>query len=312
VEPEAAAARGPGRRLRLPKPVFAGIGLLLLVVIAAIVIGEIPEKMVPGTVESAVWERTMWVETRSLQPGEGWELPDSAVDVVRSERQRGERQQLDGYRTVTRYVPYKVAVMQGYRNEERTVHDLEQSGTRTEVCGTRDRGNGYFEDVECERPVYTSTERRETVRVPAYADVTRIDTITERQPVYRTVPAMATWYTYRVPTWAITDTLHLAGTGLNEPVWPDTAFGPGRRESGRMQDYYLVVRDARGERTRLYFMLWPEVWAQYRPGDRVLFRGNFSKGRRIIHADSTRACRRWHAGRTRHPPDDLGCSPRRR
>jgi hypothetical protein len=312
LTPGLAGTRGPEKRPRLPNVFFAGVGMLLLVVIASIAMSGPRTRMVPGTVEAAVWERTIWVKTRSLEPGEGWELPDSAVDVVRSERPRGERQQLEGYRTVTRYVPRTVQVLQGYRQEIRTVQVAEDYGTRTELCGTRNLGNGYFEDVKCEVPDIRLVDRPDTVQAPVYTQVTRIDTVTEQQPVYRTVPAMATWYSYRLPTWTTTDTLRLAGTSMNEPVWPDTAFGPGRRESGRMQDYYLVVRDARGERTRLTFMLWPEVWAQYRAGDRVMFRGNYSSGRRIIHADSTRACRRWHAGRTRHPPDGLGCSPRRR
>src|SRR3712207_7514052 len=58
-----------------------------------------------SVVQELYWERTVFVEARTLVPGEGWELPDSAMDVQQSQRVSHTRQEQDGYRTITRTVP---------------------------------------------------------------------------------------------------------------------------------------------------------------------------------------------------------------
>lgn len=264
----------------------------------------------PAVVDSVVWERSIVVEEHGLVAGEGWELPGSARDVVRSERVRDYRRELAGYRTVTREEPRTRQVLKGYEEETRTVSERQQTGTRTYTCGTRDLGNGYFEDVECSEPEYETVTRTETVSVPVYEDETYYVEVTEEQPVYRQVPIMAPYYTYRVPRWMPVETLRRSGDWTTRPAWPvapDTA--PNRREGERRASNRAVLRIEHGV---IDVDLDDDEILRLRPGQRVAYGG---WGRRrpratVLPADSLPACRRWHAGRGKPPPDSLGCSPR--
>lgn len=267
----------------------------------------------PAVVDSVVWERLIEVEEHGLFADEGWELPDSARDVVRSERVRDYRQELTGYRTVTRDEARTRQVLKGYEEETRTVSEREQTGTRTYTCGTRDLGNGYFEDVECTEPEYETVSRTETVSVPVYEDETYYVEVSEEQPVYRQVPIMATYYTYRVPRWTTVETLRSSGDWSTRPAWPTWPPAPDsttiRREGERRASNRAVLRTKDGV---IDVHLDEDELRRLRPGQRVAYGG---WGRRrpraaVLPPDSLPACRRWHTGRGKPPPDSLGCSPR--
>jgi hypothetical protein len=295
---------------------FGVAGAIGLLVVAGL-IGEVrfertPEP-VPAVVGAVAWERHVTIEQHGIVPGEGYTLPDSAIDVVRTERVTDYRQDLAGYETVTREVPRTRQVLQGYREETRTVNETEQTGTRTYTCGSRDLGNGYFEDVECTEPTYETVSRRERVSVPVYKDVIEYETVTERQPVYRQVPVVEPYYTYRAPLWTPVDTLRLSGTWLTPPAWPSVGtLPPGRREGPRWAHDRVVVRGPDG--VPVTVNVHEEELPRLRPGQRVAFAP--VGGRRVrdtvLPADSLPACRRWHRGRGKAPPSSLGCSPRRR
>jgi hypothetical protein len=265
---------------------------------------------VPAVVDVVVWERQIVMEEHGIVPGEGWELPDSATDVVRSERVSEYRQELAGYQTVSRQVPRTERVLQGYREESRSYEEREQTGTHTYTCGTRDLGNGYFEDVECTEPIYETRTRSEPVSVPVYEERTVYETVTEEQPVYRQVPVMAPYYTYRAPRWTPVDTLRRSGSWMTPPAWPVTDTAANRRESWRRGSNDVIVRTADGVRLRV--RVDEGQLARLRPGQRVAFA--LSGGRRphdaVLSPDSLRACRRWLSGRGKSPPESLGCSPR--
>lgn len=293
---------------------LAGAVGLVVLVFLTVTVGEAyssrtPAPM-PAVVDSVVWERWIVVEEHGIFAGEGWELPDGAMDVVRSERVRDYRRELAGYETVTRQEPRTRQVLKGYEEETRTVSEHEQTGTRTYTCGTRDLGNGYFEDVECSEPVYETVSRTERVSVPVYEEETYYEEVTDEQPVYRQVPIMAPYYTYRVPRWTPVDTLRRAGTWTTRPAWPaapDTAAN--RREGERRERNRAVVRTGDGV---IDVELDENELLRLRPGQRVAYAG---WGRRrpratVLSPDSLRVCRRWHAGRGKPPPDSLGCSPR--
>jgi Zn-finger in Ran binding protein and others len=268
------------------------------------------EDLRAATVTAKRWERFVVVEERTVVRGEGWELPDSAEVVRRRRRFKEMGQEVDHYRTVTRQVPRTERVSDGTRTRTREVDERVRTGTRTYVCGQRDLGNGYFEDVECSEPVYETRTRTERWEEPVYRDETHYETVTDREPVYREVAVYDTFYTWRAPRWNVVDTLWARGD-TTRPVWPDTALGRNRRRAARGEAYWVSFRHLAGgpvgARVPLY------VWARWRVGDRVGLRtgtAGDSVSMEVFPADSLAACRRWHAGRIKEPPpDSVGCSP---
>lgn len=290
-------------------------GVMGFVVLVGMVREAIPERtpgLVPGVVEAATWVRIIHLAQRSMVNGEGWELPENATVLTETRRVREHRQEVAGYQMVTRLVPRTERVVQGYREETRTYEEQgRQTGTRTWVCGSKDLGNGYFEDVECSEPEYETVTHTERVSVPIYKSVTTVDTVREQQPIYRTVPVEATWYTWRAPRWERSEPVQLNGTWMIPPEWPALPADTTRRESWRYENYSVGVRDRDGQRWNVYMEEEAE-FRKFRPGQRVAL--GLAGGRRsrdqVLSPDSLRACRRWHAGRGGTPPQSLGCSPR--
>jgi hypothetical protein len=264
------------------------------------------EDLHSGVVAAKRWERTVSLEARAVVAGEGWELPDSATRVRRERRVQRYDQVVDGYETVTRQVPRTERIADGTTTRTRSVSERVQTGTRTYVCGHRDRGNGYFEDVECSEPEYETRTRTETYEEPRYRTETYYESVTEREPVYRRVPVRATYYRYRVPRWSPSRTVRAAGD-TTAPHWP--AFEPARseREAGRTQTYQVDLRDARTG--RVHTLNLPNGrWLAFRPGQRVALRVE-ADSVESLPADSLSACRRWHRDGKPVPADSLGCSP---
>ena len=284
------------------------LGMILLNLIGVIAAYFNPpvggEDLVPAVVAAKSWVRTVVLEERKVVEGEGWELPDSAR-LTRSERRiRSYDQVLERYETVTREVTRDEQVRDGTETRTRQVSERVRTGTRTYVCGQRDMGNGYFEDIECEEPVYETRTRTESYDEPRYRTETRRETVTENEPVYRRVPVRATHYTYRVPRWVPSRTLKEQGD-TTEPVWPEFRLARREREAERRQHYEIVVRAGDGEKRLL--LLPHGRWSRYRIGDRVALR--LGPELEVLPADSLSRCRRWHMGKGGAPPDSLGCSP---
>jgi hypothetical protein len=129
----------------------------------------------------------------------------------------------------------------------RAVHHTEQvqTGTQRVKVGTRDLGNGFFEDVYEERPVYRSRD------------------------VY------AQRLTYEVERWTLAKNLEARG-GDRRPRWPDVRLARGEREAGREQRYTVVLRGRREYRLDL-----PEQrWAALEPGQEL--RAVIQGGSRVV------------------------------
>lgn len=169
--------------------VAAVVGLVVLL----IVIGYMSQYS--GRVKEMRWEQRLHLQTKTLMHKEAWEdaVPSDAFEQRCSRRQRGTKQVVDRYRSVTktRSVRY-------------------QSGSREECEQvTKDLGNGYA--------------KRQTVchQVPEYDY--RDETYTDQEPVYRDEPVYADWCLYDVHEWPITKTVSRAGNGTEGLAWPDPA-----------------------------------------------------------------------------------------
>ncbi len=149
------------------------------------------------------WERTIDVEAYRTLREEAWEgsLPSGARVVGKSRE---------------------------VHHEER-----EQVGSERVKVGTRDLGNGFFEDVYEDRPVY------------------------ESRPVYETR------YTYDVERW-VKDRTARASARDPAPRWPDPGLKKGEREAARGESYTAVLRGRREYRASLPLA----AWSALRIGDR--------------------------------------------
>lgn len=181
------------------------------------------------------WERTIDIEQNRPFIEEDWQLPAEAKLI-------SQRQDVHHYNQV----------LVGYRKQTRTVRV--QTGTKRVRCGKKDLGNGYFEDVYCDRPVY---ENR---------------TETYDEPVYKQVPVFQTKYTYQIYRWTLDHTAKAAGKDKN-PYFPQEMLpGSNWREGKRTETYTLVLQDSKGKQYREQVSF--EFWQQKNTGERVKAKHN--------------------------------------
>ena len=214
-QPLAAAGAGGGKKGPAGNN-RGGCGGCLVVILA--VIGLFAwlgrPRNVEAVVENRFWERTVQVEANRLVTESDWSLPSEGQLIRQYRDVRDYRQVLDHYESRTRQVSERV-----------------QTGTRTYTCGQRDMGNGYFEDVTCTEPEYTTQYRTESYQ----------------EPVYRREPVYDTRYEYRIWRW-VPDTLLAAKDTGDAMRWPAVRLRDRQREGARKERYVIELRDAKKDR----------------------------------------------------------------
>ncbi|MCS7019538.1 MAG: zinc finger Ran-binding domain-containing protein [Cytophagales bacterium] len=181
------------------------------------------------------WERTVEIEQHLPFVEEDWQLPANA-------RLISQRQDVHHYNQV----------LVGYQKKTRTVRI--QTGTKQVKCGKKDLGNGYFEDVYCNKPVY---ENR---------------TETYEEPVYKQVPVFQTKYKYEIYRWTLDHTAKASGAD-KQPVFPqETLPNNNWREGKRGETYTLILQDKDGKQYREQVTF--EFWQQKNKGDRLQAKHN--------------------------------------
>jgi hypothetical protein len=169
------------------------------------------------TVTGVHWERSIEVEELQTLTEQAWEneLPSDARPISR----RREFHHNDKIQTGTRKV-------------DETYTERVQTGTKRVKVGTKNRGNGYFEDVYKDEPVYENRKRTRTVD----------------EPVYRNEPVYKNRVTYQVDRWKTVRT-ERAQKDDNSPVWPAVSTGPKRRAGRRAEKYLVLLRDSQSGET---------------------------------------------------------------
>lgn len=185
------------------------------------------------TVAGHRWERTVAVEELRTVVEEGWEgeLPAGARSLSSS-----------------REVHHHNRVRIGTETRTRTVTDRVQTGTERVKVGERDLGNGYFEDIYEDRPVYEEREREETYEEPVFRE----------DPVYRVK------HRYEVEKWLSDREERAEGQGL-APRWPAIGLGANRREGKRTEVYEVLFEDRDGA-GRVYRARDEVEWRGFEPG----------------------------------------------
>lgn len=229
--PRALAATAPAKRRRGWKGPAA-----IVAVIGGMIWYNGPVETT-ATVAGKEWSRAIEVQEYRTVQEEDWSVPQGGREKRSFRAVRDHRQVLDHYESRTRQVSERV-----------------QTGTRTYTCGQRDMGNGYFEDVTCTEPEYTTNYRTESYQ----------------EPVYRQEPIYDTKYAYEIERWLPDDTAWARGDAANEPAWPAVQIGAREREGARIQRYVLRFKDDDGktyEREVTH-----EQFARYRAGQPVTLR----------------------------------------
>lgn len=200
-------------------PRLVGTGLMLLVLLIVGLLGFLffrtHEEIL--TVNGYHWERQIKIEHYTTLTQTGWEgeLPADAR-IINS------NQAIHHYNQV---------VCGSHTEYYQDCHQ-EVTGYETYVCGERDLGNGFFEDIECERAVYETICDQKSREVTDYCD----------EPVYRIQ------YTYQVDRWVYARTETAAGDD-HEAYWPDFSLAGNEREiqNGRVESYAVLLINERGK-----------------------------------------------------------------
>ena len=171
------------------------------------------------------WNRTYEIEEYKRVIEEDWELPANA-------------EKLDAFRAIHHHDQ----VPDGTETKTRTVQ--KQVGTEQVKVGQKDLGNGYFEDVYEEKPIYEDVE----------------ETYTETK--YRQVPVYKTKYKYAVFRWKEAGVLKASDT-KKPAYWPqDERLNDKQkcRIKKQSENYYLIFDfDDKNITEKVNFELWDQT-----------------------------------------------------
>jgi hypothetical protein len=196
------------------------------------------------------WERSINIEIYKTVIEEDWNLPNNGRKLKSWQDIRTYRQVLDHYETRSRQISENV-----------------QTGTEEYNCGTRDLGNGYFEDVTCSRSVYE----------------TRYHTEHYQEPTYRDEPIYDTKHRFEIDKWIHSRT-ESARSNDQRPYWPEFTLinnrsGPiGNERKGNQSETYIVYFISKGKNPDKYEEKFDmKTWKSYISGG--LYSAKLSMGK---------------------------------
>ena len=177
------------------------------------------------------WARTINIEQNIQYAESDWTLPSGAELTDKKEELHHYDSVLDHYENVP--VQRSREVLDHYET----------------YYTYKDLGNGHFEEVSNQRPVYRTENYTETVK----------------QPVYRQVPNYRTKYYYTIWRWTPERDVKASGTDHNA-VWPEAALGENEREGKRTEAYAFEVVNEKKNTTAVY-QLAEADWRNVNVGD---------------------------------------------
>lgn len=227
-----------------------GLGCLGLIVLAGLLFYLAGPRNKELTVTGYHWVRTIAVEELRPVTETAWEgeVPNGAHILGASNE-----------------VHHVDRIQIGTRTATRTVSERVQTGTESVKVGVRDLGNGYFEDVYEERPVYENRSREETYQEPVYRE----------RPVYRRR------FRVEIEKW-LPDREARAEGRNRSPAWPDASLGPKEREGSRREILEILFRDSGGQAAR-YKAPNEQVWKRFEEGR--TYRGKVKSGGEVVEIE---------------------------
>jgi hypothetical protein len=210
-----------------------GAGVLAAALIIACLFWIFTPKIQEVTIHDFSWERSINVEEYVTVKRDGWSLPADGRLLYSQQEIKTYEKVLDHYETKTR--TYTEQVLDHYE---------------TYVSGYRDLGNGHFEEITSQRPVYRTETRTETYQ----------------EPVYRDEPVYATKYYYEIDVWQHAFYSKSSGND-KKPYWKEIELKELQREGGRSETYYIFVINKNGEEEKYAFDF--DVWNSLEKGQEI-------------------------------------------
>lgn len=180
------------------------IAILLTSVIFGYLLSPVTDNI---TIDSFSWERSIEIEEYTTCHENGWFLPSQARLTKTATEIKEYEQVFDHYETKTRQIA-----------KQRI------TGYESEVVGYQDLGNGQFDEIIANVPIYETYYETET-----YED-----------PVYRQEPVYETKYYYDIERWLYLKTIKTTGNN-DEPYWGEYILTDKQRESGRKSVCYAIA-----------------------------------------------------------------------
>jgi hypothetical protein len=196
-------------------------------------------------VDGVEWVRTIEMEEYRQVTDVDWEGSVPADARVLSQNQ--EVHHYDHVWVGSHSVPeyYTERVKTGSHTETEYYTERESDGTESYKCGTRNKGNGFFEDVYCTRPVYRNVQKSRSKSVDDYQTITR--TRYKEVDDFKDVPVYRTKVKYSVNRWLPAETVVERGMDIT-PAWPKVTVNATRRERQRRETYRVLLRDMQGNK----------------------------------------------------------------
>lgn len=208
---EAELAAQPQTQSQAPRKRSKWPLLILALIIGFIIYSLIPKTAKDLKITGFSWARNIQIEQNQQVQYSDWTLPANAELI----EQRQELHHFDQVLTGTRTVQRSREVIDHY-----------------ELYYTyQDMGNGTFEEVPQQRPVY-KTE---------YYDV--------EEPVYSSVPRYQTKYYFYLWQWRPVRDASSSGEDHNA-FWPEVSLEENEREGQRSERYGFTITNAKGESTQ--------------------------------------------------------------
>lgn len=184
--------------------------------------------------ESKTWERSIEVEAYKTVNEEDWILPSSARLQYISRDIFSYDRVIDYYNPVTKQVPDGTYIS-GYN------------------ISYTDLGNGYA--TQTKDPIYS----------------TKYKTVTEMEPVYKSVPVYKDKYHYEIERWVF-DRYEKTSDG-DEPYWKELNLASNEREGTRLEKYNIII-DKKGKQKSYYTSF--DIWKSLSVGNntKVTISGN--------------------------------------
>ena len=227
---------------------IAKVGIAAFVMLAMIV--GLVWLFIPKTVDVEVtgflWERSINIEEYVTVERSGWSMPPDGRLLDKRYEFKEYVQVLDHYETKTR--TYTEQVIDHYE---------------TVVTGHRDMGNGYFEEITSQQPVYRTETRTETYE----------------EPVYRQESVYDWKYYYEIDIWQ-----HLrydiSSGSDKEPYWNEQELKELQRENGRTEKYTVYVTTDKGKDKSYTFDL--NTWLNLDRFDKIKIKTYFGGRAELI------------------------------
>ncbi len=233
---EAEQAEAAAQAQTQPKQKKSARPLLLLVIAVAVIIGVFlffnSNKTKSGLrVTDLAWSRTVPVEQYLEYSESDWYVPEGGEVVSQKSELHHVDQVLDHYEDV----------------------EVERSRQVVDYYETyytyKDNGNGSFDEVAHERPVYKTEYYTETVS----------------QPVYVPVPRYQTKYYYRIWRWTEVRRENASGSD-HQTFWPELNLAEDEREGEQKEELYTFTVTDEKERKSTYSLA-EEDWMHIQVND---------------------------------------------